>query len=139
MRLVLDQRAIDALAGPDGPAKRRVRNALTAAASLHREVVTPTVVLAELYQGGGRNQFIDSLLAREEGAVLLRDTDRSFARLVGGVLVASAAHSEHIVDAHVVAAAVEVGGGVVLTGDPNDLVRLADPFRTIVVEKLPSR
>lgn len=139
MRLVLDQRALDALAGPDSPAKRRVRQAMTAAAMLQREVSTPTVILAELYQGGGRNQFIDALLSREEAALHLRDTDRVLARLVGGVLAATGAGSEDIVDAHVVATAVEAGGGVVLTGDPRDLARLADPFRTVVVERVPSR
>jgi predicted nucleic acid-binding protein len=139
MRLVLDQRALDALAGDDGPAKRRVRQALTAAYQLHREAVTPTVILAELYQGGGRNQFIDALLSREEESLVLRDTDRALARLVGGVLVASNSRSRDLADAHVVATAVEVGGGLVLTGDRSDLQRLADPFRTVTVEPLPSR
>jgi len=37
------------------------------------------------------------------------------------------------VDAHVVAAAVEAGGGVVLTSVPKDLVRLAVPYRNIHV------
>jgi hypothetical protein len=32
--------------------------------------------------------------------------------------------------------AVEHGGGVILTGDPSDLRRLADQFRAITVEPL---
>ena len=139
MRVVLDQRALDALAGGDGPAKRRVRQAMVAASRLRRDVVVPTVVLAELYRGGGRNQLVDALLAREEQGVLLRDTDRVLARLVGGVLAAAGAGSEDLADAHVVAVAVEGGGGVLLTGDPDDMSRLADPYRTVIVEPLPSR
>jgi len=58
------------------------------------------------------------------------------ARIVGGVLHASSSGSEDLVDAHVVAVAVEAGGGVVLTGDAGDLELLAAPYRTIVVEGL---
>lgn len=63
-------------------------------------------------------------------------TDRPFARLVGGVLGAAGAGPELIVDAHVVAVAVERGGGVVLTGDPDDLGRLAAPYAGVVVSGL---
>lgn len=139
MRVVLDQRALDALASGDGPAKRRVRQAMVAAVRLRREVTVPTVVLAELYRGGGRNQLVDALLSREEQALVLRDTDRVLARLVGGILAAAGAGSEDLADAHVVAVAVEGGGGVVLTGDPRDMSRLSDPYRTVVVESLASR
>ena len=137
--MVLDQRALDALAGLNGAAKRRVRQAMVAAFRLQRDVVVPTVILAELYRGAGRNQLVDALLSREEESLVLRDTDRVLARLVGGVLAAAGAGSEDLADAHVVATAVESGGGVILTGDPKDLARLADPFRTVVVESLPSR
>lgn len=96
------------------------------------------VTLAELYRGGGRTAALDALLAREEPAGLtLRDTNRHFARLVGSVLAGAHAGSEHLADAHAVAAAVEVGGGVILTGHAGDLGRLALPYRTVVVEPLP--
>ena len=39
-----------------------------------------------------------------------------------------------IVDAHVVAVAVEAGGGVVVTGDPDDLGRLSGAYPNVVVE-----
>jgi hypothetical protein len=42
-------------------------------------------------------------------------------------------------DAHPVAVAVEVGGGVVQTADPDDLGRLAAPYRTVVIEPLARR
>ena len=112
---------------------------MTAAARLRRDVAVPTVILAELYRGAGRNQMVDSLLARETEALELRDTDRVLARLVGGVLAAAGARSEDLADAHVVAVAVEAGGGVIMTTDDLDLSRLAGPYRTVVVEKLVSR
>lgn len=139
MKLVLDQAAVSALAEPPTDAQRQVRRAMTAAARLRRDVTVPTVILAELYRGGGRNQMIDSLLSRETEALELRDTDRVLARLVGGVLAAAGAGSEDLADAHVVATAIEAGGGVILTVDVDDLTRLADPYRTIVVERLASR
>ena len=139
MKLVLDQAAVSALAEQPSAAQREVRRAMTAASRLRREVTVPTVILAELYRGSGRNQMIDSLLSRETEALELRDTDRVLARLVGGVLAAAGSGSEDLADAHVVAAAVEAGGGVILTVDVDDLNRLANPYRTIVVERLASR
>lgn len=139
MKLVLDQAAVSALAEPPSNSQRQVRRAMTAAARLRRDVTVPTVILAELYRGAGRNQMIDSLLSREVEALELRDTDRVLARLVGGVLAAASAGSEDLADAHVVAVAVEAGGGVILTVDEDDLIRLASPYRTILVERLASR
>ena len=83
--------------------------------------------------------MIDALLSRETQALELRDTDRVLARLVGAVLSAARAGSEDLADAHVVAAAVEAGGGIILTVDEADLKRLADPYRTNVLEQLSSR
>lgn len=130
--LVLDSEPLALLTGRDTPGRRQVRSALTAAARLGRSVSVPAVVLAELYREPGRNQLLDALLSREVG-FHVRSTDRAFARLVGGVLRAASAGSELMVDAHVVATAVERGGGVVLTGDPGDLGRLADPYASVVV------
>lgn len=136
MILVLDNEAVSALARHDTPRKRQVRRALEAAHRLGRDVVVPTLVLAESYRGAPRVQAVDSMLARHAEALRTRDTDRTIARLVGGVLYDAGAGSEDVVDAHLVAIAAEVGGGLVLTGDPNDLERLAAPYRTVVVETL---
>ena len=76
--------------------------------------------------------------SREVEGVALRNTDRSWARLVGAILSAAGAGSEDLADAHVVAVATEAGGGVVVSGDPADMTRLAAPFRTIVLEAIPS-
>lgn len=134
-RLVLDAEAVSALGQPNTDGFDRVRAALTAADRLGRDVVVTCVTLAELYRGRDRSQIVDSMLSRESG-VVLRDTDRSFARLVGGVLVAAGAGSELLADAHAVAAAIETGGGLVLTSDIADLERLAAPYPNIQVSKI---
>jgi predicted nucleic acid-binding protein len=137
VRLVLDAEAVSALLDSRHPAERRVRQALEAARRLRREVVIATVTLAELYRGVGRSQALDALLARESAnGVLLRDTDRRLARLVGALLAEAHADSSLLADAHPVAVAVETGGGVVLTADPDDLGRLAGPYRTVAIEPL---
>jgi hypothetical protein len=87
MRLVLDAEAVNALLDPRHPHERTVRRAMEAARRLRREVAIATGTLAELYRGAGRNHGLDALLARELGdGLLLRDTDRSLARLIGALL-----------------------------------------------------
>lgn len=136
MIVALDRTALDALTGPDGPRQRQVRQALEAAARSGRDVVVPTLVLAESYRGPQRTQAVDAMLARHRTAIATRDTDRILARFAGAVLQAAGASSADMVDAHVVAVSAERGGGVVLTGDPDDLTRLAAPYRTTIVEGL---
>jgi predicted nucleic acid-binding protein len=130
--VVLDAEAVSALAGSPSGRQRVVRAALEVAERLDRDVVVPALVLAELYRGAARSRGVDAFLARETG-IRVRDTDRMFARLVGGILQAARAGTDLIVDAHVVAAAVESGGGVVLTADPDDLERLAGRHRNVQV------
>jgi predicted nucleic acid-binding protein len=109
---------------------------MRAADRLERDVVMPTVILAELYRGPRRSQLVDSCLSREIG-VRVRDTDRRLARVVGGVLAGAGAGSDHLADAHVVAVAVEIGGGLVLTVDESELRRLAAPYPNILIAPLP--
>jgi predicted nucleic acid-binding protein len=113
-----------------------VRAALRAAERLRREVVIPSVILAELYRGPRHNQLVDACLSRETG-IRVRDTDRPLAKIVGGVLAAAQAGSQHLADAHVVAVAVELGGGLALTTDPDDLSRLAASYGNVTVISLP--
>jgi predicted nucleic acid-binding protein len=136
MRLVLDAEAVSVLIQRGSTGRRTVQQAMEAARRLRREVALATVTLAELYRGPGRSQALDSLLAREQEEIFLRDTDRQLARLVGSILAEASLSSEQMADAHVVAVAVEDGGGVVLTGDEEDLKRLAAPYRTVVIEKI---
>lgn len=133
--VVLDAGALSALAGRPDRRNREVRAALRAAARLGREVVVPAVILAELYRGPRHNHLVDSCLSRETG-ILVCNTDRPMARLVGGVLAASGTGSEHLADAHVIAAAIDSGGGLALTTDPDDLGRLAASYRNVLVVDL---
>jgi predicted nucleic acid-binding protein len=133
--VVLDAGALSALAGRPGRRNSEVRAALRAAARLGREVVVPSVILAELYRGPRHNSLVDACLSRETG-IQVRDTDRSLARIVGGVLTAARAGSEHLADAHVIAAAVELGGGLALTVDAQDLSRLAASYGNVTVVDL---
>lgn len=134
--LILDSEALAALGGRPSKRQMEVRAAMRAAALLQRDVVVPAVILAELYRGPAHNQLVDTCLARETG-IRVRDTDRPLARLVGGVLTGAKADSRHLADAHVVAIGVEAGGGVVLTGDRDDLTMLAAPYPNITVQPLP--
>lgn len=131
-RLVLDAEALSSLASLQGPRFAEVHAALEAARRLRRDVVVPAVVLAELYRGPRLNQVVDACLRRESG-IDVRDTDRSLARMVGAVLAAAGAGSEDLADAHCVAVTVEAGGGVIVTGDPDDLTRLAAAFPNVQV------
>ena len=130
--LVLDAEALSSLSRRQGRRFSETRAALEAARRLRRDVVVPAVILAELYRGPKQNQIVDSCLSRETG-LEVRDTDREFARLVGGVLSAARAGSEDLADAHCIAAAVEAGGGVVVTADQRDLERLASPYPNVQV------
>lgn len=130
--LLLDAEAFSALAGRPSTRHVEVRAAMRAAARLGRDVIVPTVILAELYRGPRHSQLVDACLARETG-IRTRDTDRRLARLVGGVLAGAGAGSEQLADAHVVAAAVEAGGGLILTGDPSDLTDLAAHYANVMV------
>src|SRR5262249_48067565 len=123
---------LSSLARQRGPRFREVRAAIEAARRLQRDVITPAVILAELYRGRGHNQVVDSCLSRDS-FIDVRDTDREFARYVGGVLTAAQADSSDLADAHAVASAVEAGGGVILTGDQHDLERLAAAYPNIHV------
>jgi predicted nucleic acid-binding protein len=137
MRLVLDAEAVSALLDPRHRAERKIRQGMEAARRLGRDVAIATGTLGELYRGAGRNQALDALLARESArGLVLRDTDRTLARLIGALLTEAGADSALFADAHPVAVAVEAGGGVVQTADPDDLGRLAAPYRTVVIEPI---
>jgi len=136
LSLVLDAEAVNALLDPRHPHERRVRQAMEAARRTGRKVTVATVTLAELYRGTARSRALDALLSRHGDALPLRDTDRRLARLVGALLAEARAGSEHLADAHAVAVAVESGGGVVMTSDPDDLARLAAAYGNVVIESL---
>lgn len=137
MRLVLDAEAVNALLEPRHHARRLVRRQLAVAGRLERHVCIAAVTLAELYRGVPRGRSLDALLARlDRDGVAIRDTDRALARLVGSLLHSAGVGSAQLADAHVVAAAAEDGGGVVLTADPDDFGRLAAGHPRVVVAPL---
>lgn len=135
--LVLDSEALSSLAR-NGPGERTVRAALVAALAEAATVVVPAAVLAELYRGGAHDQVVDSCLARE-GGIAVTPTDRSLARSIGHILTAAGRGSEDHVDAAVVAVCAAAGGGVILTGDPDDLSELSGRNPSVVVHDLGRR
>ena len=132
---MLDAEAVQALIQADHPSRRQVHHLLEAASRLQREVVVPAVTLAELYRGARRTRNVDAALAPHERYLVIRNTDRALARLVGALLASVKLGSEHIADAHVAAAAVEEQG-IILTGDPDDMERLVAGTPTVTVVAL---
>jgi predicted nucleic acid-binding protein len=84
------------------------------------QVEIPVVVLAETLRGGPRDSPIYRVL-KAIGSIPA--TREAHGRIAGQLL--GATRSNHTIDALVVAQAVESGGAQILTGDPDDLGRLA--------------
>ena len=94
----------------------------------------PSAVLVELYRGGGTDEPIDQVLGR--GVVRVVTTGVRIARIAGHLLARIGSGSELAVDALVVATAVRLGGGLVLTHDPDDLELLAAEHRNVRVARI---
>lgn len=126
-RLVLDSGAVIALSRGD----TRARAYLARARELLVPVEVPVVVVAETIRGGPRDAPVHRVL-KAVGAVPLADErhGRTAGRLLG------TARSTSTADALVVAQAIEAGGAVVLTGDPDDLGRLAAGHPDVWIERL---
>lgn len=125
MALILDSEALSALARPRSAPERhqRVRAALRAAQRRDQMVRIPSATLVELYRGRGMDEAIDQELRRGYAKVVT--TGVRIARIAGHLLASVGAGSELAVDALVVATAIRLGGGMILTHDPVDLGRLA--------------
>ena len=126
--LILDSGAVLALARQDV----RARAALTAAWEAGADVVVPAVVVAETVRGHGPRDAPVNRVLSAVGNVAPATEDR--ARTAGALL--AAAKSSATVDALVVAEAVRRPGGVVLTGDVDDLRRLARSNPEVIVQPL---
>jgi len=133
--LVLDTRALEVLADPraDPPASGRVRNMLVAAARMGLPVRVSTAVLSEVYRGTSADAAVDYVLRRGMRAVTM---GQAMARLAGALRNRDRLDSCHTVDAFVVATAVRLGGGIVATGDPEDLRSLARDHPSVRVESV---
>jgi predicted nucleic acid-binding protein len=123
--LILDTEALSALARPheDPVRHQRVRAAMRSAQRRERPVRVPSAVLVELYRGGGTDEPIDRELSRRFARVVT--TGVRIARIAGHLLARHGAGSEMAIDALVMATAIRLGGGLILTHDPDDLRALA--------------
>jgi predicted nucleic acid-binding protein len=126
-RLILDSGAVIALARGD----QRVRAFLSRALELGAPIEIPVVVLAETVRGGPRDAPIDRVL-KAVGSVPV--ATEAHGRVAGQLL--GSARSSSTVDALVVAQAVEAGGAQILTGDREDLERLAATHPEVWVQPL---
>lgn len=125
MALILDTEALSALARPRATPSRHllVRAAMHTALRRGETVRVPSATLIELYRGGGTDEAIDLELRRGYAKVVT--TGGRMARIAGHLLSTAGADSRLAVDALVVATAIRLGGGVILTHDPSDLELLA--------------
>jgi len=126
-RLILDSGAVIALSRND----QRARAALAAAWEAGVEVSIPSLVVAETVRGSAEDGPVNRVI-KAVGDV--RPAAEGTGRIAGGLL--GAARSDSTVDAVVVAAAIEVGGGVILTGDPDDVAALASGHPEVIVREL---
>lgn len=126
-RLILDSGAVIALSRSD----TRARAALAAALEADAEVSIPAVVVAETVRGVAADAPVNRIV-KAVGEVDL--VDEPVGRVAGRLL--GDAGSSSTVDAIVVATAIEAGGAVVLTGDPDDLGALATEHPEVIVEAL---
>jgi predicted nucleic acid-binding protein len=127
--LVLDAAGLDGLLA--GRPSDLLRALLAEAGRRDRDVLTPTVVCAEVARGRSRTRALESAVSRhdrargERPAVRLVDTDFALARQVGALLHSTGTGSDRLVDAHVVAVCLPTGGGLVVTSDAADIEALA--------------
>ena len=126
-RLILDSGAVIALARGDQRARAFLAEALEAQAPIE----IPVVVVAETVRGGPRDATINRVLKAVGSVPEAREVH---GRTAGRLL--AAARSAHTVDALVVAQAVEGGGAHILTGDRDDLDRLAAPHPQVWIHPL---
>jgi predicted nucleic acid-binding protein len=131
--LILDAEALNALAH----ASERKVLALRASAILglayeKRALVrVPAPVLAEVCRGVRYDSAINHLL--NSPGVCVFELTRTVAQQAGHLLARLKLSSAHAIDAFVVATALQFETAVIATGDPDDIRRLAAPFRHVGV------
>ncbi len=131
--LVLDTRALEVLAErkADPTASRKVQTMLTSAARMGVPVRVPTAVLVEAYRGTGADAAVDRVLRSGIRPITM---GLAMARAAAALKRRDRLDSCHTVDALVVATAVRLGGGIIATGDPDDLRALARDHPNVRVE-----
>jgi predicted nucleic acid-binding protein len=139
--LVLDAEGLAALSERRPPPA--LRALMREAFDRDREILVPAVVCAEVCRGSARTRSVEAALGRHDPMSSQRpgvrcvDTDFDLARRVGAVLYAVGAATADLVDAHVVALCAIAGGGLVITSDADDILRLAQgvPAARIVTRR----
>lgn len=126
-RLILDSGAVIALSRND----LRARATLAAAREAGVEISIASVVIAETIRGSAKDASVNRAI-KAVGEVT--PTDETTGRIAGALL--GAARSTSTIDALVVASTIELGGGVVLTGDPDVLGLLAGGHPGVVIRAL---
>lgn len=126
-RLILDSGAVIALSRNDV----RARAVLAAAMDAGAEVSIPSVVIAETVRGSTRDAAVNRVITAVGD---VKPIDEPTGRRAGALL--ASARSTSTIDALVVATAIQRGGGVVLTGDVDDLTRLAASHPEVVIRAL---
>jgi predicted nucleic acid-binding protein len=129
--LILDSEAVHSLARATERSvlAERARAILTVAHERRALVRIPSAVLAEVCRGPRFDAAVNHLLHGRGIAVY--DLSRGIAQRAGELLYRSKLSSKHAVDAFVVATALEFATAVIATGDPDDIRRLAAPFRQL--------
>ncbi|HVF74590.1 MAG TPA: PIN domain-containing protein [Acidimicrobiales bacterium] len=133
--VVLDTRAVEVLADrtADPIAARHLRDLFAWAARRNMPVRVPTAVLAEAYRGTGADAGVDRVLNSGVGTITV---GRAMARMAGRLRHRDGLDSCHTVDALVVATAIRLGGGIISTGDPDDIRSLARDHPNVAVAPL---
>lgn len=132
---VLDSEALAALSFPRerGRAGRRAQAVLVAVERLGGRACVPAPVIAEVARSASRRTGVDRVLQR----LPVVDTDRAVATLAGHLLGRGRLDSHHAVDAFVAATALGASPAVVLTGDPDDFIRLVGDDPGVHIRPLP--
>lgn len=131
--LILDSEAVNALAhaAERGVLAERARAILTVAREKRALVRVPAPVLSEVCRGPRYDSAINRLLSAR--GIGVSDLTRSIAQRAGHLLARVKLSSAHAIDAFVVATALQFDTAIIATGDPDDIQRLASPFRHVRV------
>lgn len=123
--LILDAGALIALARND----HRVRSYLTVALERGVDVLVPPIVVTQTIRGAAQDALINRLLKSK--GIYVPAADEELARAAGHLLAKSGLHDA--ADAQIVAEAARCAPATVLTGDPDDLRRLADGLPAVQI------
>lgn len=93
----------------------------------------PAPVIAEVSRTVARRAGVDRIVRR----IPVVDTDRAVATRAGALLGGLGLDSRYAVDAFVAATAIDARPSIVLTGDPDDLLRLVGDHPGVRVRALP--